>query len=495
MITQLVMNSSAATETQNNDKKWWGQIPHGWQVAKLKHIASVHLSNVDKHTIEGQESVQLCNYTDVYKNEKITSAIPFMRASASDEQIKRLSLQKSDVLLTKDSESPDDIGVPAVVSENLTGVVCGYHLAIARPQSDVAIGEFLFRVLQSEQIKRYYFSRAVGMTRYGLDKQALAETPIALPDLEEQQAIADYLDRETAKLDALIAAKERLLDLLAEKRRALITYAVTRGLNPDVSMRDSGVEWLGEIPAHWEVEFVRWLFTEINERSTTGEEELLTVSHITGVTPRSEKEVYMFMAESLEGYKICQPGDLIINTLWAWMGAMGVAVQKGVVSPSYHVYRPTVQLKPRYVDYLVRMPVFAKEVTRYSKGVWSSRLRLYPEEFFQIILPVPPIEEQYKIVTHLEKELSKLDRLQNALQKTIDFLQERRSSPHRGGGVGAGAGRSVRLWNLNGTSKKPASICKSIILIFEMQCWSFLTQTGWMMKIIVRRKTAIGLLV
>ncbi len=241
------------TNNQDNDAKWWGQLPNEWRMVKLKHIALLQLSNVDKHTIEGQESVELCNYTDVYKNERITSAIPFMRASATDEQIKRLSIQKSDVLLTKDSETPDDIGVPAVVAEELPGVVCGYHLAIVRPNPDVAMGEFLFRAIQSEPIKKYFFSKAVGMTRYGLDKQALAETPIALPNLEEQRAIAAYLDHATAKLDALIAAKEELLTLLAEKRRALITHAVTRGLNPAAPMRDSGVEWLGEIPAHWEI--------------------------------------------------------------------------------------------------------------------------------------------------------------------------------------------------------------------------------------------------
>ena len=428
MTSQLAMNLFPPTESQNIDSEWWGQLPNGWQVVRLKHIAFLQLSNVDKHTVEGQESVQLCNYTDVYKNERITSDIPFMRASATDEQIKRLSLQKSDVLLTKDSETPDDIGVPAVVSEELTGIICGYHLAIARPMPDVAIGEFLFRSIQSEPVKRYFFSRAVGMTRYGLDKQALAETPIALPDLEEQSAIADYLDRETTKINALIAAREELLNLLTEKRRALITHAVTSGLNANAPLRDSGVEWLGEIPAHWEVEFARWLFTEVNDRSTTGDEELLTVSHITGVTPRSEKDVNMFMAESLEGYKTCRPGDLIINTLWAWMGAMGVAFQEGIVSPSYHVYRPVDRLEPRFVDYLVRMPIFATEVTRYSKGVWSSRLRLYPEEFFGVLFPVPSLEEQQEIVDFLETQTAKLDQLQKALQETLRLLEERRTA-------------------------------------------------------------------
>lgn len=105
---------------------------------------------------------------------------------------------------------------------------------------------------------------------------------------------------------------------------------------------------------------------------------LLTVSHLTGVTSRAEKDVNMFMAESLEGYKRCEAGDLVINTLWAWMGAMGVARQPGIVSPAYNVYQPVAQLDPEYVDLMVRTPRFVEEITRYSKGVWSSRLRLYP---------------------------------------------------------------------------------------------------------------------
>jgi type I restriction enzyme S subunit len=251
---------------------------------------------------------------------------------------------------------------------------------------------------------------------------------IAVPPLPQQRAIADYLDRETARLDALVAAKERVLGLLAEKRRALITRAVTRGLDPPAPLRDSGIPWLGEIPAHWETERARWLFRERDQRSATGEEELLTVSHLTGVTPRSEKDVNMFEAETTEGYKICLSGDLVINTLWAWMGAMGVAPADGIVSPAYNVYQPGERLEPSYVDALVRLPVFAQEVTRYSKGVWSSRLRLYPEGFFEVLLPLPPLGEQRDIVALIAKETDKLDRLRAATERTTVLLKERRSA-------------------------------------------------------------------
>ena len=405
----------------------WENLPKDWQVKKLKHVSTVQLSNVDKLTIAGQDNVFLCNYMDVYKNEKITSAIEFMQATATPEQINRLAIKKHDVLFTKDSETPDDIGIPALVDEELKGVVCGYHLAMARPNEDQVLGNYLFRVLQSEPIKKYFFAKAVGMTRYGLDKQAVSEVPIPIPDISKQRAIVDYLEHETSRLDALISAKERLLELLAKKRRATIVHAVTRGLNPKMPMRSSGLEWLNEIPTNWEVERARWLFKEIDERSEYGEEELLTVSHITGVTIRAEKEVNMFMAESNEGYKKCRRGDLVINTLWAWMGAMGIAWQDGIVSPAYNVYRPGERFIPRYVDFLVRMPVFAQEVTRYSKGVWSSRLRLYPEGFFEVMLPVPPLEEQTAIVDHLVEQTQRIDRLAKLAQDTINLLHERRT--------------------------------------------------------------------
>jgi len=258
------------------------------------------------------------------------------------------------------------------------------------------------------------------------DELKSLHVPEPLP--QQQRAIADYLDRETARVDALVAVKERVLALLAEKRRALITRAVSRGLNPHAPLRDSGIPWLGKIPAHWEVERTRWLFRERDERSITGEEEMLTVSHITGITPRSEKDVNMFEAETTEGYKICLTGDLVINTLWAWMGAMGVAFVNGIVSPAYNVYEAGLRLHPSFVDALVRIPVFAQEVTRYSKGVWSSRLRLYPESFFEVFFPVPPIDEQRAIVTHIAEQSKKLDALRSAADRTIRLIKERRAA-------------------------------------------------------------------
>lgn len=372
--------------------------------------------------------MRLCNYSDVYNNNFITLDLSFMEGTATQGEIDRFSLAIHDVVITKDSETWKDIGVPALVLESAPDLVCGYHLAILRPLPGKMYGPFLFHCLQARPMQFQFELAASGVTRYGLGLDAIGRLRLPVPPYPDQEGIAVYLDRETALIDGLIAAKERMLKLLVEKRQALITHAVIRGVNPSAPMKDSGIPWLGQVPAHWEVERARWLFRERDERSTTGDEEMLTVSHITGVTRRSEKDVSMFEAESNEGYKKCFRGDLAINTLWAWMGAMGVAPTEGIVSPAYNVYEPNQRLMPAYVDALVRLSIFAQEVTRYSKGVWSSRLRLYPEGFFEVYLPLPPDEEQTKIANYIISETNRLNNLITAVEKSISLLKERRSA-------------------------------------------------------------------
>jgi type I restriction enzyme S subunit len=316
----------------------------------------------------------------------------------------------------------------APIQQPPENLVVSTGFAVVRPRAGVLDPGFCKYALREPSFLAEVEKRSVGVSYPAINASDIGDIAIHLPPPPQQRAIAQYLDNETAQLDALLAAKERLLGLLAEKRQALITHAVTRGLDPPAPLRDSGVPWLGEIPVHWEIDRARWLFCERDERSLTGEEELLTVSHLTGVTPRSEKDVNMFEAETTEGYKVCFPGDLVINTLWAWMGAMGVSPAHGIVSPAYNVYEPQGRLEPFFVDALVRLPVFSQEVTRYSKGVWSSRLRLYPEGFFEVFMPVPPIEEQRAIVAHVAKETGKLDSLRSATERTIALLKERRAA-------------------------------------------------------------------
>jgi len=289
-------------------------------------------------------------------------------------------------------------------------------------------GKFLFYQLLCDGFISSVNSLTYGTKMPRVNSVQVGNFALPIPSLTEQHTIANFLDRKTAEIDVLIAKKERLIELLQEKRAALISHAVTKGVEPNVPMKGSGIPAIGQIPIHWELNRNKLIFAEVNERSTTGTEELLTVSHLTGVTPRTEKEVNMFMAETMEGYKLCRQNDLVINTMWAWMGALGITKYDGIVSPSYNVYRLKADYVPEYLDFLYRTSNYVCEITRYSKGVWSSRLRLYPEAFFEIYTLTPPLSEQHKIAEYISQELQPLNNLVDKLQNSIEKLKEYRTA-------------------------------------------------------------------
>lgn len=230
---------------------WTNEIPPEWGVRRLGSVAVLLNSNVDKKSYEDGHPIGLCNYTDVYYNDSITGSIAFMRATATAAERRRFLLRKGDVIITKDSESWNDIAIPACVREDLDNVVCGYHLTLIRADKERLWGPYLLRVLQASGIREQFWLAARGVTRFGLGQQGMKEVLIPAPPLVQQRALANLLDNKTAAIDALIAKKRKLVELLAEKRTALINQAVTKGLDPAVPMKDSGIPWVGEIPAHW----------------------------------------------------------------------------------------------------------------------------------------------------------------------------------------------------------------------------------------------------
>lgn len=206
--------------------EWLGKIPAHWEVRRLKEVALVSLSNVDKKTLEGQEVVRLCNYTDVYYHERITVDLDFMAATATPEQVRRFALRAGDVLITKDSESWTDIAVPALIADDLPGVLCGYHLAHLRPGQDCH-GPFLARVLSAVGPRDQFQVAANGITRFGLGGDAIATAVFAFPPKAEQRIIATYLRQEVTRIDTLVTKIREAISRLRELRAALISAAVT----------------------------------------------------------------------------------------------------------------------------------------------------------------------------------------------------------------------------------------------------------------------------
>lgn len=192
--------------------------------------------------------------------------------------------------------------------------------------------------------------------------------------------------------------------------------------------RQSKMRWLPAVPEHWNEQRAKTFFREVDERSKTGQEELLSVSHLTGVTPRSQKKVTMFKAASYIGSKLCRPGDIVINTLWAWMAALGASRHVGIVSPAYGVYRPhhADSFNLAYLDYLLRTRAYVAEYIGRSTGIRSSRLRLYPNQFLDIVLIQPPRPEQDQIVAYLRAQDAHIARFIKAKRELIALMAEQR---------------------------------------------------------------------
>lgn len=265
--------------------------------------------------------------------------------------------------------------------------------------------------------------------RNTIQKPRFLGTKTPIPPPYEQVAIVRYLDHVDRRVRRLVRAKRKLIALLTEQKQAIIHRAVTRGLDPDVPLKDSGVEWLGEVPEHWEVQRGKYFFREVDERSSTGLEELLSVSHLTGVTPRSQKNITMFKAESYVGSKICKPGQIAINTMWAWMGPIGVSRHHGIVSPSYHTYeqKQPARFAEDYLDLLVRTDVYKTLYRINSTGITSSRMRLYPEEFLNIEFLCPPLEEQNALLDLIQVETQANNDTVTRAEREIELLNEYRT--------------------------------------------------------------------
>jgi len=297
------------------------------------------------------------------------------------------------------------------------------HAIVADLQDDAEV-RWLGELLSYMNLNQYSQSAA----QPGIAVDVIANLPIPVPPTPIQRAIARFLDRETADIDALIAAKQRLLDLLAEKRRAIVAEAVMRGLNPTASMRPSGVDWLGDIPAHWEVRRVATLFTQRDERSKP-ELPLLEVSINSGVIVRE------FSNDKIEGtasdfntYKVARRGDIAFNKMRMWQGAVGVAPVDGLVSPDYTVAEAAPCLRPDYAGLLFRTDSFSAECGRNSQGITWDRLRLYWDGFRDIFMPLPPLAEQDAILEAVQAEAAKIDRLRAATEHSITLLKERRGA-------------------------------------------------------------------
>lgn len=428
---------------KDSDVEWLGEVPGHWKVKRLKQACHVFPSNVDKKSHDGETPVNLCNYTDVYYNETITADMEFMAATASTDQIAKFTLRAGDTIITKDSETADDIAIGAYVPADLPGVICGYHLSMVRPRPDTN-GAFVKRLFDSTYVKSCVAVRANGLTRVGLGQYEIDNLELPFPPVDEQAKIAAFLDHETGKIDALIAEQHRLVELLAEKRQAVISHAVTKGLPStgsglNAKMKDSGIEWLGEVPAHWEVKRLRFV-AELNpsksEVATLDKEMLVSFipMNAIGDDGKLNLEREKPIAEVETGYTFFRDGDVIVAKITPCFENGKGAVMRGLTqgigfgTTELIVARPIAsQVSSDYLHSLFTSVVFRKNGEGHMYGAGGQKR--VPDDFVRNFeIAFPPLKEQQTIDAFLGSETAKFDALTAEANRAIELLQERRSA-------------------------------------------------------------------
>lgn len=426
--------------------EWLGDVPENWQVKRLKTSALCWVSNVDKVPAEDELPVRLCNYTDVYYHDHITPDMGLMETTATADEIRRFGLRKGDVLITKDSEEWSDIAVPALVKESAPDLVCGYHLAIIRPFAEELCGDYLLRAFQSCAVNRQFQVAASGVTRYGLPKSSIGDAWLPLPPVPEQRAIAAFLDRETNRIDTLIAKKRELVERLKEKRTALISHTVTHGLPPDAAkkaglpvnppLRPSGVEWLGDIPKHWEALTVRRRAKRIQTGGTppTAEERYYEEGTVPWFGPGSfddqiavSQPVKLLNASATKegAARMFAAGATMVVTIGATLGKVSSLIEAGSCNQQITVIEFDQRcIHPRFATYqLKRLEPALRAIAP------SATLPILDQgEIADIAFGVPSLPEQAAIAAYLDAETAKLDTLVAKIVEAVERLQEYRTA-------------------------------------------------------------------
>ena len=392
---------------------WLGDIPDHWESRKLKHIFIEKKKKTNADLTCGSISFGKVVTKDDEKIPVATKA-SYQEVLAGDFLINPLNLNY-DLISLRIALS----GINVVVSS-------GYIVL----NNQIEVNKIYYKWLLHRYDVAYMKLLGSGV-RQTINFNHIADSILAFPPLPEQTAIASFLDRKTAQIDQAIGIKGKQIELLKERRQILVHRAVTRGLNPNVKLKDSGVEWIGEIPEHWEAVGNRILFQERNEPGN----ELLTILSVSIHTAVSSEELNdednirgKIRIEDKSNYKLVKPNDIVYNMMRAWQGGIGAVRVVGMVSPAYVVAEPIGPISADFFEYQYRTSGFIQQMDRFSKGITDFRKRLYWNEFKQLKTILPPLSEQREIITYIEIITTKIATAISLKEQEIEKLKEYKAS-------------------------------------------------------------------
>jgi type I restriction enzyme S subunit len=405
--------------------EWLGEVPEHWEVKPIRKAArleSGHTPSRNHPEYWANCTVPWFTLADVWQiREEGRDVIVETKEKVSELGLANSAARRlpaGTVMLSRTASVGFSaiMGVEMATTQDFANWVCG----------DGLLPKFLLHVCRSMQGEfRRLMMGSTHNTIYMPDIQAFR---FALPPLAEQRAIAAFLDRETKKIDELVAEQERLIELLKEKRQAVISHAVTKGLDPAAPMKPSGVEWLGDVPAHWEVRRLRGLFRQTKRQDQDAKPVLSVYRDLGVVLKDSRDDNNNKTPEDLSLYQLVQPGDLVVNKMKAWQGSLGISSIEGITSPDYAVFVSRHTEEDAFLHLLLRSAAMVSQYLRISNGIRLDQWRLETDLFLNMEVFLPSPDEQRSIAENLGVKLRQVDELVAQAESAIALLTERRSA-------------------------------------------------------------------
>ena len=404
-------------EMKDSGIEWIGEISKDWKVKRCKNISNfINGYAFDSKAFQNDFLYSVIRIGDI--KEGYIDNINCLGVS-NNKGLDRYLIKENDILLAMSGATVGKVGI----AHGIKDAYINQRVGIIRTTSP----RFLFYCLSTREFIEYILLRADGSAQPNVSGDVYGEFYIPYPRLEEQNNISDFLDTKCSEIDATAEDIQKEIDLLEEYKKSVITEAVTKGLNPDAEMKDSGVEWIGEIPKHWEIIRIGYILGEIDRRSITGMEESLSVSQVLGVVPSSQIAVPS-TASTMVGQKIVEPGELVLNKLKAHLGVCFVSNYKGLVSPDYAVYKANEKVKSKLLEYVFHTASCIWEFKKYITGVGQGLSRLYTKDLFRINVALPDMLEQQQIVSYLDSKCSEIDTLIADKKRQLDILADYKKS-------------------------------------------------------------------
>lgn len=404
-------------EYKDSGVQWIGEIPSHWETRRIRYTGKSRngLTFSPFDVAEDGDGILVLRSSNIKDGKLVLGDNVYVKKEIPSD----LMVKKGDILICSRNGSRDLVGKLALIDKNIKASF-GAFMMIYRTNM---WAPFMEKVL-SVTIQNYktLFSTS---TINQLTNDKFKDFTLPIPPLAEQEKIVSYLEGKTSKIDAYVAEKEKEIQLLQELKQKTIADAVTKGLNPDVKMKDSGISWIGMIPEHWETKQLRSFLKLFSEKGH-GDAQLLSVTREQGVIERDKddkEENHNFVPEDLSGYKYIEKGDFAINKMKAWQGSYAVSDFCGIVSPAYY----TCKLQGVNKDFFsraIRSIAYIPFFTQFSKGIRVGQWDLNPNALKSIPFFLPSVDEQRAIVAYIDEKCQKIDTLVSELQAEIDNMKE-----------------------------------------------------------------------